>query len=117
MQFGKRSFSVFVPFKIFMGTLFMTPTFYHNWRNGFSGGMIYDSFYYAFFGIIIVNFAIIFYVLLDQDVDYNFEKYGKILKPADPEKQKTYDPTNINYKQLVYKDRIDYLDERGISYN
>lgn len=97
MQVGKRSFTVFIPFKIFIGHLFMTPIFYHNWNNGFSGGIIYDSYYYGLYGIIITNIAICFYMLLDEEVEYKTDKYLNLLKPADPEKQKKYDPTKTNH--------------------
>lgn len=95
----------------------MTPIFYHNWNNGFSGGIIYDSYYYALFGIIITNIAICFFMILDEDVDYNYEKYLNLLKPSDPEKLKKYDPTAIDWKDLKHQDRLEYLEERGISHN
>lgn len=92
-----------------MGHVFMTPMFYLNWNNGFSGGILYDSYYYGLFAILITNIAIIFYMLLDEEVNYNTEIFSKQLRPADPEKSDNYDPTKIKYTDLQYQDRTEYL--------
>ena len=83
LQFGKKSFTVFIPLKIFIGHLFMTPIFYHNWRNGFSGGILYDSYYYGLFGVTMTNLALMNYMFFDTEVDYDFKSYLKELLPDD----------------------------------
>ena len=95
----------------------MTPIFYHNWRNGFSGGIIYDSYYYGLFGVTMTNLALMIYMLFDTEVDYNYNDYLKELVPADQEKQKKYDPTKFKWTDLKYTPKHQYLEERGISQN
>jgi len=93
----------------------MTPIFYHNWRNGFSGGIIYDSYYYGLFGVIITNICLMIYMLFDTEVDYDFGSYLKELVPNDIKKLKMYDPTKIDLKKIVYMPRHLYLKNKGIS--
>ena len=95
----------------------MTPIFYHNWRNGFSGVLLYDTYYYALFRITMTNFALMFYMFFDTEVDYDFKSYLKELVPDDEEKLKYYDPTKFSMTKLEYMPKYLYLEKKGISQN
>ena len=80
----------------------MTPIFYHNFTNGFSGGNLFVGYYYGLFRIHLTNFAQMVSLLLDTEVDYDFKKYGEESVAADEDKLKTYNPVNIEWSKLKY---------------
>ena len=95
----------------------MTPIFYHNMVNGFSGVLVYDSYYYALFRVSMTNIAQWIQMVFECDVDYDFEKYGKEIKKANPEKLSKYDPTKWDWTKITWPDRTQFMEERGISLN
>ena len=55
--------------------MFMVPILMTNLTNGFSGLVIYVDFYLSLFTVINSFYALAFFLLLDQDVAFNPEKY------------------------------------------
>ena len=56
--------------------LFMVPILMTNLTNGFSGIAIYTDLYYAMFDVLNTVFILAAFLILDQDVAFNTERYN-----------------------------------------
>ena len=65
----------FLNITLFRSQMFMVPILMTNLTNGFSGLVIYVDFYLSLFTVINSFYALAFFLLLDQDMAFNPEKY------------------------------------------
>ena len=102
----------------------MVPILMTNLTNGFSGIAIYTDLYYAMFDVLNTVFILAAFLILDQDVAFNTERYSNddqdILQIKDSPNEE-YDPNlNESYKDLLQKDifsRKKLLKDKGIKMN
>lgn len=105
--------------------MFMVPILMSNLTNGFSGLAIYTDFYFALFTVINAFYTLAFFLLLDQDVAFNTERYandadqigGQIFDHS----QLSYDPNNseslMDLLQQDIFDREKVMNQKGIKMN
>jgi len=77
---------------MFKGLIFITPTFYQNMNNGFSGIAMFDDFYYSLYNVMLTTFSVGGFILLDQDHSFNREKFVRT-KYSKVTRNPNYDPT------------------------
>ena len=74
-HFGTKSVT-FLSIALYKAQLFMVPILMTNLTNGFSGIAIYTDLYYAMFDVLNTVFILAAFLILDQDVAFNTERYN-----------------------------------------
>ena len=102
----------------------MVPILMTNLTNGFSGIAIYTDLYYAMFDVLNTVFILAAFLILDQDVAFNTERYNnddQDIQQIKDSPNEEYDPNlNESYKDLLQKDifsRKKLLKDKGIKMN
>lgn len=124
-SFGTKSIT-FLTLALFKSQTFIVPILFCNMANGFSGLAIYRDFYFALFDVLNTTFMLGGFVMLDQDVAFNFGRYftNAIKNMDEAQKQKkalTYDPNVKESAKEVYQkdffDRSAMLADKGVVMN
>lgn len=110
-HFGTKSIT-FLSLALFKSQAFMVPILIVNMTNGFSGLAIYRDFYFALFDVLNTTFMLGGFVLLDQDVAFDFGRFrNDAPRQADPtfkERSSAYDPNEVQpLKELYQQDFFD----------
>lgn len=72
-NFGTKCVTYIIPLNLFRGLIFITPTFFSNMYNGFSGIPMFDDFYYSLYNVLLTTASVTTYIWVDQDVSFNYE--------------------------------------------
>lgn len=124
-HFGTKAV-IFLNVALFKSQLFMVPMLTTNMTNGFSGVAMYADTYYAMFDILNTVWVLMAFLLLDQDVAFNTERYKSDLEPLNDtqtmdEQPLPYDPNAVEpMRDLMKKDIFDrekLVTSKGIKLN